>query len=53
MGGWYDHSGAAAAFRYVAVLPVILTFVFAALVLYYRAAGGYRAVKLQPATTEE
>lgn len=49
MGGWYDTSGAAAAFRYVAVLPVILTVLFAGLFLYYKARGGYSAVKLDPA----
>jgi len=46
MGGWYDKHGAAAAFRYVAVLPVILTFVFGGLFLYYRARGGYKAVAI-------
>jgi MFS family permease len=46
MGGWYDNQGAAAAFRYVAILPVILTLVFGALFLYFRSAGGYKAVKL-------
>jgi MFS family permease len=46
MGRWYDEHGAAAAFRYVAVLPVILTFVFGALFLYYRARGGYKAVAI-------
>lgn len=46
MGNWYDHQGAAAAFRYVAVLPVILTVVFAALFFYFKSAGGYKAVKL-------
>jgi MFS family permease len=46
MGTWYDASGAAAAFRYVAVLPIILTIVFVALMLYYRSQGGYRAVRL-------
>jgi MFS family permease len=49
MGRWYDAYGAAAAFRYVAVLPVVLTFVFGALFFYYRARGGYRAVRLAPA----
>jgi MFS family permease len=49
MGHWYDQAGAAAAFRYVGVLPVVLTLVFAALFLHYRARGGYRAVRL-PAT---
>ncbi len=46
MGGWYDKFGAAATFRYVAVLPVILTVIFAALYFYYKARGGYKAVDL-------
>ncbi len=46
MGGWYDRYGAAAAFRFVGVLPAILTVVFSGLYFYYRARGGYRAVKL-------
>jgi MFS family permease len=46
MGRWYDQYGAAAAFRYVAVLPVVLTFVFGGLYLYYRARGGYKAVAI-------
>ncbi|MEZ5404270.1 MAG: MFS transporter [Bryobacteraceae bacterium] len=46
MGGWYDTHGAAAAFRYVAILPVILTFIFAALFFYYRSRGGYKAVRI-------
>ena len=49
MGGWYDTYGAAAAFRYVGVLPVVLTFVFGALFFYYKSRGGYRAVKLAAA----
>jgi MFS family permease len=48
MGGIYDTHGAAAAFRFVGILPVILTVVFCGLVLYYRALGGYRAVQLRP-----
>ena len=36
--------GAAMTFRYVAVLPVILVFLFGAQYLYYRARGGYKAV---------
>ena len=47
MGSWYDTAGAAAAFRYVAVLPVILTVIFAALFLYYKSTGGYRVVRLE------
>lgn len=46
MGGWYDTAGAAAAFRYVGVLPVILVFVFAGLFLFFRSRGGYRAEEL-------
>jgi MFS family permease len=46
MGGWYDNFGAATAFRYVAVLPLILSVVFGLLYFRYRAAGGYRTVEL-------
>lgn len=46
MGTWYDRDGAAAAFRYVAALPIILTVVFSALAFYYRSQGGYRALSL-------
>ncbi len=47
MGGWYDRLGAAAAFRYVGILPIVLTVVFGALFFHYKAQGGYRAVRLQ------
>jgi MFS family permease len=50
MGGWYDTRGAAAAFRYVGVLPVILALIFSAMILYYRSIGGYRVVRLKVAT---
>ena len=33
-------------FRYVAVFPVVLTVIFAALFFYYKSIGGYRAVEL-------
>lgn len=46
MGGWYERDGAAAAFRYVAILPAILTVVFAGLYFYYKSQGGYRAAKI-------
>lgn len=36
--------GAAMTFRYVAILPVILVFLFGSQFLYYRARGGYKAV---------
>jgi len=47
MGGWYDKYGAAAAFQYVAVLPVVLTLIFGVLFAYFKSKGGYRAVNLQ------
>lgn len=49
MGQWYDHHGAAAAFRSMAALPAVLTVVFALLWLSFRAAGGYRPVVLEHA----
>jgi MFS family permease len=53
MGNWYDTAGASAAFRYVAVLPVILTFIFGALYVYYRMRGGYHAIALEAAGTKQ
>jgi hypothetical protein len=47
MGAAFDKAGAGAALRTVAILPVILTVVFGLLFAYYRAKGGYRAVKLE------
>ena len=47
MGSVYDTRGAAGAFRLVGILPVILTVVFGALILYYRSIGGYGAVRLK------
>jgi MFS family permease len=47
MGGWYDTQGAAIAFRYVGVLPIILTVIFALLWQHYRSKGGYRAIQLE------
>ena len=49
MGGWYDSYGAAASFRYVGILPVVLTVIFGLLFFHYRSRGGYRAVKLESA----
>jgi MFS family permease len=46
MGGWYDRDGAAAAFEYVAVLPIILTVAFAALFIRFRLRGGYKPIVL-------
>jgi hypothetical protein len=47
MGGWYDSYGAATAFRYVGILPVILTVIFGVLYLRYRSIGGYRPIELK------
>ena len=49
MGRYFDQFGAGAALRYVAVLPVILIFVFVALSGYFRLRGGYRPVHLAQA----
>ena len=49
MGGWYDEHGAATAFRFVGVLPILLTGIFGVLFLYYRSTGGYRAIRLKAA----
>jgi hypothetical protein len=51
MGGWYDNYGAGAAFRYVGVLPIILTVIFGALFFYFKSQGGYRAVRLESTET--
>lgn len=51
MGGWYENYGAGAAFRYVGVLPVILTAIFGALFFYFKSQGGYRAVRLESTET--
>jgi MFS family permease len=52
MGSWYESAGAAAAFRYVSVLPIVLTMIFGGLFLYYRASGGYRAIALERSAAE-
>ena len=49
MGKWYDEDGAATAFRYVGVLPIILTVIFGALLVYYKSTGGYRAIEMKTA----
>ena len=51
MGSWYDKFGAAAAFRYVAIMPIALTVIFAGLYFYYRSQGGYRAVQIGAAAS--
>jgi MFS family permease len=47
MGHWYDVQGAAATFRYVAIEPLALIFVFGALFLRFRSKGGYKAIKIK------
>ena len=46
MGKIYDRYGAAQAFRYVTMAPMVLCFLFGAMLVYYKAQGGYRAVNL-------
>jgi MFS family permease len=53
MGRIYDRYGAAQSFRYVTVAPVVLICIFAAMLFYYKAQGGYRAVRLQPGAKPE
>jgi MFS family permease len=51
MGGWYQNLGAAAAFQYVGVLPMVLTVVFGALYFHFRRQGGYREIRLEKRAT--
>jgi len=51
MGGWYEDYGAAAAFQYVGVLPIILTVIFGVLYFYFKSQGGYRAIRLETKQT--
>lgn len=50
MGRIYDRYGAAQSFRHVTVAPVVLVFVFGVMFLYYKAHGGYRAVRIERGT---
>jgi MFS family permease len=47
MGAAFDKQGAGAALKMVAILPVILTVVFGALFMVFKAKGGYKAQKLE------
>jgi len=49
MGAAFDKQGAGAALKMVAILPVILTVVFGAMFLAFKAKGGYKAEKLSGA----
>jgi len=53
MGRGLDKAGPGAALRSVAALAVILLVIFGALLLYFRAKGGYKPVVLGPATPAE
>jgi len=48
-----DAKGAAYAFRWVALLPTILIFIFGAIALSDRLRGGYKAVHIHEGTAEE
>jgi len=53
MGRIYDHYGAAESFRYITAAPIVLVCVFGAMLLYYKAQGGYRAVKIKQGSDAE
>lgn len=59
MGSAFDKHGAGAALKMVAILPVILTVVFGAMFMAFKAKGGYKAEKLpaggapEPATAKQ
>jgi MFS family permease len=47
MGAQIDRFGPGAALQYVAMLGVVLAFIFGGMFVYFNARGGYRAVKLE------
>jgi len=53
MGRIYDQYGAAQSFRYITAAPIVLVCVFGAMLLYYKAQGGYRAVKIKQGADAE
>jgi len=53
MGRIYDQYGAAQSFRYITASPIVLVCVFGAMLLYYKAQGGYRAVKIKQGSDAE
>ena len=53
MGRIYDRYGAAESFRYITAAPIVLVCVFGAMLLYYKAQGGYRAVKIKQGSDAE
>jgi MFS family permease len=46
MGSAFDKQGAGAALKMVAILPVILTVIFGAMFMAFKAKGGYKAEKI-------
>jgi MFS family permease len=53
MGNAFDKQGAGAALKMVAILPVILTVVFGAMFMAFKAKGGYKAEKLSSGGSPE
>jgi MFS family permease len=53
MGRIYDQYGAAESFRYITIAPIVLVCIFGAMFLYYKAQGGYRAVKIKQGADAE
>ncbi len=51
IGKQFDEKGAGPALQFVAILPVILIFVFAAIAAYFKSKGGYKPVKLEQVPT--
>jgi len=53
MGRIYDQYGAAESFRYITIAPIVLVCIFGAMFLFYKAQGGYRAVKIKQGADAE
>jgi len=53
IGRIYDERGAAQAFRYTTIAPIVLVGIFGGMFLYYQARGGYRAVELKQTAPAE
>lgn len=47
IGAQFDAKGAGPALQYVAILPVILVFIFGMIFMYFKSRGGYRPVKIE------
>ena len=52
MGAQIDRFGPGAALQYVAMLGVVLAFIFGGMFAYFNARGGYRAVKLEAVSAD-